>query len=285
MIDIKELRRLAQAATSGEWYVVRGNHIYGRKKVTDGEEEWHPLIACTDDDEVNVSFEVNAAFIAAANPAVISELLSRLDAAEKERDQFKSNWLECLTLAEEAKPIIDRQRSEIDALRAKIAEMEKQEPVGEIVAFGESLHEVSWIKGKLPPLGAKLYAIPGAQNVPKAVAYLDLGTGGYMDIGTDLTDEALAALPKGRHMLGIVGTYGVDGYVPAQPAPSVPECPYPCGWRNLLKHAIEDGAYLARSINEDEPVTENARAVTMRMVIRLRDVLMAINNAAPEAKP
>ena len=70
-----------------------------------------------------------------------------------------------------------------------------------------------------------------------------------------------------------------------QPAPSVPECPYPCGWQNLLKHAIEDGAYLARSINEDEPVTENARAVTMRMVLRLRDVLMAINNAAPEAKP
>ena len=126
---------------------------------------------------------------------------------------------------------------------------------------------------------------PGAQNVPKAVAYLDLGVGGYMDIGTDLTDEELATLPKGRHMLGIIGTYGVDGYVPAQPAPSVPECPYPCGWRNLLKHAIEDGAYLARSINEDEPVTENARSVTMRTVMRLRNVLMAINNAAPEAKP
>lgn len=71
----------------------------------------------------------------------------------------------------------------------------------------------------------------------------------------------------------------------AQTAPSVPECPYPCGWRNLLKYAIEDGAYLARSINEDDPVTENARAVTMRMVMRLRDVLMAVNNAAPEAKP
>lgn len=59
-----------------------------------------------------------------------------------------------------------------------------------------------------------------------AVAYLDLGAGGYMDIGTDLTDEALAALPKGRHMLGIVGTYGVEGYIQAQPAPSVPE-----GWK------------------------------------------------------
>lgn len=59
-----------------------------------------------------------------------------------------------------------------------------------------------------------------------AVAYLDLGVGGYMDIGTDLTDEALATLPKGRHMLGIIGTYGVDGYVQAQPTPSIPE-----GWK------------------------------------------------------
>ena len=59
--------------------------------------------------------------------------------------------------------------------------------------------------------------LPGAQaqNVPNAVAYLDLGVGGYMDIGTDLTDEELATLPKGRHMLGVIGTYGVDGYVPA----------------------------------------------------------------------
>ena len=66
------------------------------------------------------------------------------------------------------------------------------------------------------------YALPGAQTqpAPNAVAYLDLGVGGYMDIGTDLTDEELATLPKGRHMLGIIGTYGVDGYVPAQPAPS-----------------------------------------------------------------
>ena len=71
----------------------------------------------------------------------------------------------------------------------------------------------------------------------------------------------------------------------AQPAPSVPECPYPCGWRNLLKLAIEDGAYLARSINEDEPVTEHARAATMQMVVRLRDVLIAINKVAQEAKP
>ena len=62
--------------------------------------------------------------------------------------------------------------------------------------------------------------VAGTQPAQMAVAYLDLGVGGYMDIGTDLTDEALAALPKGRHMLGIVGTYGVDGYTSTQPAPS-----------------------------------------------------------------
>ena len=57
-----------------------------------------------------------------------------------------------------------------------------------------------------------------------AVAYLDLGAGGYMDVGTDLTDEQLAALPKGRHMLAIIGTHGVNGYTPAS-APVADERP------------------------------------------------------------
>ncbi|MCD7096900.1 hypothetical protein [Stenotrophomonas sp. MMGLT7] len=64
-----------------------------------------------------------------------------------------------------------------------------------------------------------LRAAPAAAGVPegRAVAFLDLGVGGYMDVGTDLSDEQLAQIPKGRHMLGIIGTYGVDGYVPAAP--------------------------------------------------------------------
>lgn len=55
-----------------------------------------------------------------------------------------------------------------------------------------------------------------AQQEPNAVAYLDIGAGGYMDLGTDMSDEALSLLPKGRHMLVIAGTYGVDGYTAAQ---------------------------------------------------------------------
>jgi hypothetical protein len=103
MIDINELRRLAQAATSGEWYVERGNHICGRIEVTDGEEEWHPVIACTDDDETNVDFEANAAFFAAANPTAISELLDRLEAAEKERDELRVK-VEAMLAAAALKP-------------------------------------------------------------------------------------------------------------------------------------------------------------------------------------
>lgn len=56
-----------------------------------------------------------------------------------------------------------------------------------------------------------------AQTEQQPVAYLDLGIGGYMDLGTDLTDEQLEGLPWGRHMLGIIRTYGADGYVPAAP--------------------------------------------------------------------
>ena len=115
-------------------------------------------------------------------------------------------------------------------LRAKIEQMEKQEPVAQVGVHKTGGNAgIAWSArplnefDSLPLLreGDELYLSPGAQPAQKAVAYLDLGAGGYTDIGTDLNDEQLALLPKGRHMLGIVGTYGVDGYVSSQPAPSI----------------------------------------------------------------
>lgn len=124
MIDTKELRRLAQAATSGEWYVERGNYIYGRNEVTDGEEVWHPVIA------VNVNFEANAAFIAAANPAAVSEILDRLEAAES--DGLEQARLLGMSGEREAALLskLEAVEKERNALRAKIEAMEKQEPAG-----------------------------------------------------------------------------------------------------------------------------------------------------------
>ena len=90
-------------------------------------------------------------------------------------------------------------------------------------------------------------------------------------VGTDLTDEALAALPKGRHMLGIVGTYGVDGYVPAQPAPSIPE-----GWKKELfciQHAMAMNNW-----DWESDASNDMKRAAYAAVVRLRA-------AAPEAKP
>ena len=50
------------------------------------------------------------------------------------------------------------------------------------------------------------------------VAYLDIGAVGYIDLGSDQSIEKLQSLPVGRHMLGIIGTFGASGYVPAQQA-------------------------------------------------------------------
>ena len=57
----------------------------------------------------------------------------------------------------------------------------------------------------------------------EAVAYLDIGAGGYLDLGSDLPEEQLMGLPKGRHALAIIGTYGIDGYVaaPVSAAPGI----------------------------------------------------------------
>ena len=170
--------------------------------------------------------------------AAMQEIILRLKAAEKsdveslamyrkardERDALRA------ALRHEA-DCVEAAKAEIEALRAKIEAMEKQEPYSYIYEYANPIDGSPvwrdtpdrW-NAQHPRSRKSLYLAPGAQAQPaqKAVAYLDLGVGGYMDVGTDLTDEALVSLPKGRRMLGIVGTYGVDGYVPAQPAPSVP---------------------------------------------------------------
>ena len=167
-------------------------------------------------------------------PAEIIELLDRLEAAEEDRSNF----------------IVEMGRlcAQCDALRAKIERMEQPES-----GFRERCTPAAPAGGsnRFP-----LYALPGAQPAQKAVAYLDLGVGGYMDIGTDLTDEQLASLPKGRHMLGIVGTYGVDGYVSAQPAPIIPE-----GWKpipekhptfDLVDLRLADGSVLCGCVPQSD---------------------------------
>lgn len=77
-------------------------------------------------------------------------------------------------------------------------------------------------------ISAALAAAPQPPTAPATqqpegdvVAYLDVGANGYLDLGSELSEDALQQLPKGRHALVIAGTYGIDGYVAApQPSPS-----------------------------------------------------------------
>lgn len=114
MININELRRLAQAATPGPWWVNQDslNHGFECGVLEINAKDWHALAGAWGVTGAKPSEEgaANAAFIAAANPAAINELLYRLEAAEKERD----------------------------ALRAKIDAMERQEPYAFAVVFPES---------------------------------------------------------------------------------------------------------------------------------------------------
>ena len=134
MTDINELRQLAQAATPGGWYVESGALIYGCKDVTDGEEEWRPVIACIDDDEP-VNYEGNAAFIAAANPAVMIELLNRLEAAEKECDALRTELAQLHKEADKFDDDIDwiqralQAEATIEAMERELRLIEETDPI------------------------------------------------------------------------------------------------------------------------------------------------------------
>lgn len=73
-------------------------------------------------------------------------------------------------------------------------------------------------------------------------------------------------------------------YRHAQPAPVV-LCPYPCGWDNLNKLAIQDAALVARGLVEGEPTTEAQRQAAISNNDRLLKVISACRAAMLAAAP
>ncbi|MFK0033083.1 hypothetical protein [Pseudomonas monteilii] len=54
------------------------------------------------------------------------------------------------------------------------AEQYQGKPVGEVVAFGEGLHEIAWAAGRMPKLGAKLYTSADPSEVERLSKALTL---------------------------------------------------------------------------------------------------------------
>ena len=96
MININELRRLARAATPGPWIAAGPSFGESLPKhlnevVVDREgDEDDGYSICNTPIGLDQECSDDMAFIAAANPAAISELLDRLEAAEKERDALRA---------------------------------------------------------------------------------------------------------------------------------------------------------------------------------------------------
>ena len=156
MIDTKELRRLAQAATPGPWI----NH--GRQLNVAGLP--HSAVAAKtllarvySEAYGDVEQETaNASFIAAANPAAITELLDRLEAAENDSARHKA-------LAESALRVAKGWEDKCNDLRAKIEAMERQEPVGKFTQHpSNGLWEQDGYGDN--PDANPLYALPGAKG-------------------------------------------------------------------------------------------------------------------------
>jgi hypothetical protein len=169
MIDINELRRLAQAATPGPWI----NH--GRQPNVAGLP--HSAVAAKtllarvySEAYGDVEQETaNASFIAAANPAAISELLDRIETAEEERDDVAQQLVQSEIGKRAISEECDALRDELDALKAWKVEVEAQKPVG----YWDPRDDMYFLPGfLLPHSEAKMeprYArpIPGAKGEEK----------------------------------------------------------------------------------------------------------------------
>ena len=127
MIDINELRRLAQAVQA----------------VPDSPRNIH--------ERVNALHDLHDALLS----GVVLEILDRLEAAETELAELRSSMKFRTSL-------IGRTEAERDTLRAKITEMEKQEPV----AWMSSRNGFICKENKNPDYNIPLCALPGAQAQP-----------------------------------------------------------------------------------------------------------------------
>ena len=86
---------------------------------------------------------------------VLTEILNRLEAAEKERESWKG--------------LAQQFGNELDTVRAKIAEMERQEPVAIVESWANGSYsrnyKLRWLKDAAE--GANLYLAPGAKGENK----------------------------------------------------------------------------------------------------------------------
>ena len=232
MIDIKELRRLVQAATPGPWKLLP----VGDKSKCFAVADINFLSVLTVVDECGTSFgavylDGDAKFIAAANPATVSELLDRLEAAESDAlEQARLNGMGAsreaalmakLEAAEKdialKERVIDSLGSELnaaanerDALRTELAVLRSS------MTFRTSL--IGRIEAERDALQAKVEAME--RQEPAAIVRINAING----------NPSVDFVPGHRYLHHNDKLYLAHG---AQPAPIIPE-----GWLRAIDEAL-----------------------------------------------
>ena len=161
MIDTKELRRLAQAATPHVGHACKYRDAHWLREGHVDFENADLFIASERPQE-------DAAFYAASNPSAVIELLDRLEAAEKDI-ALKERIIDSLGAE------LNAVANERDALRAKVEAMERQEPYAFAVNFPESsrvelVHDLDEAYEDMTYEAyevRKLYLAPGAKGEEK----------------------------------------------------------------------------------------------------------------------
>lgn len=191
MIDTKELRRLAQAATPHVGHACEYSKCHWLREGHVDFENADLFIASERPQE-------DAAFYAAANPAAISELLDRLEAAEA--DALEQARLNGMGSEREAALM----KKKYDALRAKIEQMERQEPVATIhINSITGNPSVDFIPGhRYLHHNSSLYALPGAQTQPAPS-----GPEGWKLVPIEPTEEMTTAFARVFNVRDQSGTF------------------------------------------------------------------------------
>ena len=147
----------------------------------------------------------------------VLDVLDHLEAAYKEIESWKGLARQFGNEADELRTHLSFAKDELNRLRAKIAEMEKQEPAGIAGSMpGTSGFTMACFSADEVPMGTKLYALPGAQNGPNfADAYQ-----GAMEEVAIWKKRALEAEDLNRKFIAEINGPMHMGE-PAQPAPSI----------------------------------------------------------------
>ena len=159
MTDINEMRRLVQDANQEMWVFWHGI------VATDVDSDGAVVVAerpTPSGGKYQARVDARLKFIAAANPAAISELIDRLEAAEKECDALRA--------------AVRHEADCVDAAKAEIEAMEQQEPVylfrrkglDDFCTCSKERYEAFSANPQLFEVKT-LYALPGAQPKDEAL--------------------------------------------------------------------------------------------------------------------